>query len=288
MDLSNDLDFNTVRFGSVVDEQTMLWDYKQPRHVYEAKRAAASRNGKLAQFVREYDSLIRVSDESIFPAIFIYQPTLRSDMAAVAQALDPAISGRPGSDHTALVTVGRRLSDGALWILDEWGGVGKTPRETIDQFFLNHTKWQTTHNGIEAQQYQAALIHLMREEMLRRNDVFAIVPIVQGKDDRKDDRIIGVLSPRYMNGFIRHLRPLPNLESNLNDWPNGKKDYADAASMAFTLIGATAGLVLPEEFKSATDYSPAEEKPAPIYTIAGNHYIFNNAKKTAQSRRYAK
>jgi hypothetical protein len=288
MDLSNDLDFNTVRFGSVVDDETMLWDYKQPRHVYEQKRAAASRNGKLAQFVREYDSLIRVSDESIFPAVFIYQPTTRADMAAVAQALDPAISGRPGADHCALVTVGRRLSDGALWILDEWGGIGKTPREVIDQYFLNYAKWQPTHSGIEAQQYQAALVHLMREEMMRRNVVFNITPIVQGKDDRKDDRIIGVLSPRYMNGFIRHLRPLPGLEGNLNDWPNGKKDYADAASMAFTLIGATAGLVLPEEFKSPTDYGPAEDQLPPAFVTAGNHYIFHNQQRMQQQSRYRK
>jgi hypothetical protein len=270
MTLAKDPQYNTVKFGAKlnledVDDEKMLWPYKMSHERYLKQRARYQKLGKLAEFTRENDSSIRVSDDTIFPAVFIYQPTLRSDLVHVSQALDPAISEQPGRDHAAIVVAGRRASDGALWFLDEWGGLGKTPREKVDEFFNMQLKWNTTHNGIEAQQYQASLIFLMREEMARRQYFFSITPIVQGSKVRKEDRIVGTLSPRYMNGYIRHLRHLPNLEGNLADWPNGKKDYADAASMALSLLGESAGLVVPDEERGKGEYAPLEPVLPSLY-----------------------
>lgn len=294
MTLNGDPEFNTVRFGAVVEQPsddngntpTMLWDYKMSFELYSKMRENARYVRKLSQFTREYDSLIRVDDDTIFPTTFIYTPTQRSDLIHVSQALDPAISAQPGRDHSALVTAGRRASDGCLWILDEWGGLGKTPTELIDQYFENHIKWQTTHNGIEAQQYQAALIHILGEEMARRQYYFIVTPIVQGSKVKKDDRIVGVLSPRYMNGYIRHLRPFRNLESNLDDWPNGKKDYADAAAMALTLLGESQGLVIPDAAKNPEDYGPLKTHLPPVYRTVSNHIVTGRQTAQAFKNRY--
>lgn len=241
--LTADVDFRTIRFGAKINETTMLWPYKMSEVKYAAMRSKWQRAGQLAQFVREYDSSIRVSDETLFPSIFIYQPTQRSDLVAVAQALDPAISKKKEACHSAIVVTGRK-DDGQLWILDEWGGIGKTPKECVDQLFEFHKKWNTTHNGIETVQYQAALVDICREEMARRQLFFHITSILQGSADRKSARISGILSPRYMNGYLRHLRPFPNLEGNLADWPGGKVDYADAAAMSLSLLGETSGLLM--------------------------------------------
>lgn len=284
MTLSKDPKFNTVRFGAKLnledtDDQAMLWPYKMSYATYMKERVRHQRVGKLSNFTREIDSAIRVADDTIFPSVFIYQPTALSDLIARAQAMDPAISEQKDRDHTALVVSARRASDGALWFLDEWGGLGKTPREQVDAFFEYHLKWQTTHNGIESQQYQAALIFLMREEMARRGLFFTITPIIQGSKTRKDDRITGVLSPRYMNGYIRHLRPLPKLEGNLADWPNGKKDFADAAAMSLTLLGESAGLVLPDDQKKPEDYGPLPQALPPVYRTVNNYISTGRADK---------
>lgn len=290
MTLAKDPKFNTVKFGAKLhddlDDERMLWPYKLSYKTYMAERKRHQRVGKLGAFSLEMDSSIRVSDDTIFPGIFIYEPITRAQMVHVGQALDPAISDQPGRDHAALVVVGRREKDGLLWQLDEWGGLGKTPREKVDAFFEHHVKWKTTHNGIESQQYQAALIFLMREEMIKRRYFFAITPIVQGSDVRKDDRIVGVLSPRYMNGMIRHLRPLPNLEGNLGDWPNGKKDYADASSMAMTLMGESAGLVIPTEERNIGDYAPLPNILPPVFQTASNHIIRDGGASSRFARRY--
>jgi hypothetical protein len=160
-------------------------------------------------------------------------------------------------------------------MLDEWGGVGKTPSEMIEAYFTLHRKWQCTLAGFEAQAYQKVLAFLLREEMARRRYWFVAQPIVRGSKVTKDDRIVGLLSPRYLLGFLRHLRPLNGLESNLADWPNGKKDYADAGASALALLGETGALVIPEEERNAGEYAPVESVLPPVYSTV-NRYIMKS------------
>lgn len=273
--VAEDPTFNTVRFGAKLFDGTMLWDYKLNEEDYNKKRQQYLRVGQLSSFALEYDSTVRADEDAKFAAknVQIYVPVQRSDLIQVAMALDPAISDRPGADHTALVVAGRRESDGLIWMLDEWGGVGKTPREKIDMFFEMSLRWGVNKHGIEAVAYQRALIFLMQEEMARRQRFFVIEPIFQGSALRKDDRIVGILAPRYANAYIRHRRPLSSLESNLLDWPNGKKDFADAAAMALTLLGESQMLVMPGDAITQDQYEPLDP---PLPSLYGDSpYIFS-------------
>lgn len=272
--LAEDPTFNTVRFGATLtlelgtltDEQ-MLWAYKMNARDYLNKRRQYAMVGQLHNFALEFDSTVRADEDAKFARTDVrcYEIIQRSKLVQVSMALDPAISDQPGRDHTALIVAGRR-EDGMIFMLDEWGGLGKTPREKIDAFFEFSAVWKVNKHGIEAQQYQRALIFLMREEMARRQLFFEIEPIIQGAQQRKDDRIVGVLAPRYSNGYIRHRRPLPNLEGNLLDWPNGKKDYADAAAMALTLLGESAMLVMPDDIVAQDEYASLDAALPPLYS----------------------
>lgn len=272
--VAKDPTFNSIKFGAMLEDGSPLWPYKMSREDYDRKRQQYSRVGQLSSFALEYDSVVRVEEDAKFARhnVQVYIPVQRSDLVQVSMALDPAISDQPGRDHTALVVAGRKL-DGQLWFLDEWGGLGKTPREKVDMFFEMSLRWQVTKHGIEAQQYQKALIFLMREEMARRQRFFDITPIVQGSHIRKDDRIVGILAPRYSNGYIKHRRVLPNLEQNLLDWPNGKKDFADAAAMALSLLGESQMLVMPEDAITHDEYVALDEALPPLYS--GETFIFN-------------
>jgi hypothetical protein len=288
MKLHGDPTFNVVRFGAKLDDGGMLWPAKMSAPSYNFERERFRRQGKLAEFAREYDSVIRVDEDALFrfSDISLYIPTTRADLAAVAQALDPAISDQPGRDHSALITAGRRY-DGVLWMLDEWGGLGKTPRELIDAFFENFIKWNCTHNGIEAQQYQKALIFLMREEMARKQKFFVVTPIVQGSKVSKDDRIAGVLQPRYANGYIKHQRRLPTLEAQLQDFPNGKKDYADAAAMALSLLGESGMLAAPADSPVTQDqYEPLPPAFTGLYTPGQTQIYTPSAADQRMKERY--
>jgi len=244
--LQRDITFNHIRFGARLDDGQMLWPQKMGEPSYTFKKERFRRNGKLAEFAREYDSTIRVEEDALFQFkdITLYQPTRLEDLVIRAMACDPAISDQPGRDHTA-ISVGGRKENGALWVLDVWGGLGIQPSQLIDKYFQLQFDYQTHLNGIETQQYQKALVYLMREEMARRQRFFNIIPIYQGSDKTKDDRIAGILQPRYSNGYVRHAKPLPLLENQLQDFPNGKKDYADATAMMFSLMGETQALAAP-------------------------------------------
>jgi hypothetical protein len=289
MTLAKDPKFNTVRFGAKLkldepDDEQMLWPFKMGYETYQRERARHQKVGKLAEFTRELDSSIRVTDESVFPSTFIYQPTPLSDLVQRALALDPAISKSKRADSAALVVAGRRASDGALWFLDEWGGKGKEPKELIDAVFEYRRKWQTILQGIEAIAYQEALLYIMREEMARRQDYFVVEAIRHGQAE-KLARIEGILSPRYKVGVVRHLRPLSNLEGNLADWPNGKKDFADAASMALKLLGESQDLALgqfvgPSTLATVQDYAPLPE----LQTLGG--YIMEGRGRVNIGQRY--
>lgn len=291
MTLAKDPKFNTVRFGAKLNyddpnDTRMLWSFKMSYETYTKERERHQRVGKLAQFTRELDSAIRVADDTIFPAKFIYETAQREDFAQVAIALDPAISEQPGRDPAAIIVAGRRAKDGVLFLLDEWGGVGKTPRDKINAFMAMHRRWGCTNAGIEAQAYQAALIHLMREEMAEQRYFFHIVPIVQGSKVRKDDRIVGLLSPRYLLGRIRHLRPFPGVEGNIADWPNGKKDHADAFSMALTLMGETGAMVIPEDEREKGEYAPLEGPLPPAYRTVSNYIVRGSPRANRMATRY--
>jgi hypothetical protein len=282
--VAEDPTFNTVRFGAKLPDGEMLWEYKLSREDYDRKRQQYIRVGQLSSFALEYDSTVRADEDAKFAKrnVQMYKPVQRSDLVQVSMALDPAISDRPGADHTALVVAGRRESDGLIWILDEWGGVGKTPREKIDTFFEMSLRWGVTKHGIEAVAYQRALIFLMQEEMARRQRFFVIEPIFQGSALRKDDRIVGILAPRYANAYIRHRRPLPGLEGNLLDWPNGKKDYADAAAMALTLLGESQMLVMPGDAITQDQYEPLDPPLPALY--GDSPYIFSDGSDPHKGR----
>lgn len=273
--LTSDSEFGTIRFGAVIDEdsQEMLWDYKLSWDSYQKKRQRYRNVGELDKFTREFDSSIRVSEDAIFPEIFIYQPVARKDLIDVAVAMDPAISDSAAADEAAIVASGRERESGALWLLDEWGGRGKSPTKILDAFFAMHKKWQATKAGIEAIAYQASLIHLAKERMAENREFFVVEAITHNTRLSKEARIVGMLSPRYQMGYLKHIRPLPKLESNLADWPDGKRDFADAAAMSLKLLGETAGL----RMDGALDNLPSfnTDLPPETHFSIGNYFLQN-------------
>jgi hypothetical protein len=280
-EVARDPTFNTVRFGAVLrDEHSeltdadMLWPYKMSAADYLAKRQQYARVGQLSGFCLEFDSTIRNNEDAPFSRKdFYYEPIQRNKLIQVSIAMDPAISDTPGRDHTAIVVAGRD-ERGVIYILDVWGGLGIKPREKIDKFFELFLLWQCTKAGIEAQGYQRALIYLMQEEMARKHTFFTVTPIIQSSELSKDQRILGILQPRYANGYIKHHRRFGQLETQLLDYPNGKKDYADAEAMALTLLGETMLLATPANSPVTQDqFEPLDKALPPLYPESDNFYF---------------
>jgi hypothetical protein len=137
-------------------------------------------------------------------------------------------------------------------------------------YFNLHFAWDCKRHGVEAISYQKALVHLLKSEMFRRSKqhgpraYFEVDEITHGRKN-KVERVEGILAPRYSAGYITHQRRFPDYESQLLDWPNGKKDGPDAVAMAVALLDPYAALSFdPEnddEFKLEKDhFKPLDEE----------------------------
>jgi hypothetical protein len=279
VNLSKDPEWVVVKFGAIDPDGDMLWEHYMTRAQYNSKRRGFIRLGKLAEFGMEFDSETRVKDtKAKFPGPFIYIPRVRADLVGCALVCDPAISEKKGSDYCSFGVVGM-TERGQVHVMDFFAEVGMSPREQVDKYFELHFLHQPNLHGIEAVAYQKALIHLVREEMFRKGKTFGpsayfnIEPILHGRT-AKVERVEGILSPRYTAGYVSHQRRFPQLEEQLLDWPNGKKDGPDVVAMAVTLLDPYAAFALEGEDADGTDklaqdqYQPLDEELAGSWRAA--------------------
>lgn len=252
--LRKDPEWNSIVFGAVDNDGEAMWEDNMSLEDLEREKLSFARNGQLAEFYLEYMSLAKDDDTAVFAQKAIYhRPYTKEECIARAIAIDPAISDKATADFCAFAVMG--ITDkGVLPLLDFYMERGMSPREQIDKYFELAIKWDCNKYGVEAIAYQAALIHLMREEMFRKKRYFEIIKITHGK--KKDDRIRGILAPRYAAGYIPHSRPFPDYEAQLVDYPNGKIDGPDVVSMAVSLLDPYAAAAADPEVDLGDDEYP--------------------------------
>lgn len=276
-----DEDWVSVVFGAIDPDGEPLWPEYMTHADLEKKKRAYVRVGKLAEFEREFKSNLKVKEGAKFKGPFIITRMSRDDFIAVALAQDPAISEDLESDpdFCAFAVTGI-TARGHHHVLDVYGRQGMTPREQIDKFFELHRIWRPTHHGIEAIQYQRALIHLCKEEMFRmaakglgNSAYFEITPILHGKTG-KIQRVEGILAPRYSAGYISHQAVFPELEVQLLEWPRNKKDFPDVVSMAVSLLDPYASTAYqPEDILENGATVPSDPLAKDVYEPLDEEYF---------------
>ena len=252
----------------------MLWHHYMDEEKYEAKRKSFQRFRKLSLFNMEFCSTIRAEDEgaTFQERYFKYAPLTKEEFhsfPARAIVVDPAISEKKESDFCAFAVVGMS-EKGQIHVQDVYLERGMHPRAQVDKYFELHFAYDCNKHGIETVAYQKALLHLMKEEMFRRgktlgpSSYFEIEAIAHGKVS-KEERIEGILAPRYAAGYITHNHVFAEYESQLLDYPNGKKDGPDAVAMAIGLLDPYAAFAYdpenPDADKLAADhFLPLDEE----------------------------
>lgn len=232
--LKSDPDWTSIVFGVRDLQGEPLWADNLSEDKIIKKKAAYARQGKLSTYYLEYENTVRNEDSAKFrSSMIIYSPVERSKLVGVAIALDPAISKEEKACDAAIAVSGME-ENGLIHVLDTWNLRGATPNAQLEEYFRLIFKWDCTLYGIESIAFQASLIHTCREWMFRKRRYFEIKPITH--KIKKEERIEGVLQPRYASGYMRHARRFPELESQMLDWPNGKKDVIDVLAMAVSLL----------------------------------------------------
>lgn len=236
MVLMRDPEWTSCKFAAIDRDGDPLWEDNMTLQDLERKKSSYTLAGKLNSFYMEYMSTIRGEEDMKFKQeFFIIDPFVREELIAISQVIDPAISDDVNTADFCAIGVAGMSEKGRIGVIDMWGKIGAEPREQVDMFFEMDERNGSTLHGVESVAYQKALVYLIREEMFRKGRYFEIAAITHGKTG-KDERILGILQPRYANAYIVHSRRFVLLEQQLLDYPNGKKDYPDVLAMCITLL----------------------------------------------------
>lgn len=232
--LKDDPDWTSILFGVRDLQGEPLWGDYMSEDKIERKKAMYARSGQLSQYYLEYENTVRNEESAKFKSsFFIYEPAPAEELVGTSIALDPAISNKEGACE-ATIYVTSMSEKGLIFVRDSWAKTGATANEQLEEYFRLSLLYNCTLHGIESIAFQASLIHTCREWMFRKKRYFEITPLTHSQ--KKEERIEGILQPRYANGYIRHCKRFPKLEQELLDWPNGMKDHPDALAMAVALL----------------------------------------------------
>lgn len=234
MVLKNDPDWTTCIFGGLDRDGEPLWADNMDKAALERKKQSYALAGMLSSYYREYESTIRGADGKPFPGPFLLKPEWRGELDAVALACDPAISEAPGADFFGLAAVGI-TTKGFYLLLGIHLEKGVDTEKQVELYFKFDRDYGCTKHGVEAIAYQKALSQMIRREMFRQKRVFVIEEMKHGRTG-KDERIKGILRPLYANGFLAHANRFPVYETQLLDYPDGKKDGPDVVAQAVKLL----------------------------------------------------
>jgi len=259
--LQHDPSWTTVRFGARDRQGELLWKEKLNEVQLEQKKHSYALMGRVDLYYMEYFNEIRPSEIMPFRQSFFQYSTESDEDLSIAIFCDPAISDKKKADSSVIAVVGISGRTGKIFVLEIWGKRGAGPREVIDQFFRLSLKWKVRRHGIESNAYQAALVHLVREEMFRKKQYFEVEAVTH--QTRNEERILGILQPRYASRYIYHAGHFPELEMQLLDFPNGQHDdYPVAVAGAIALLDPFAA-------HAAGDTDLAEDQFEPLDAMGG-------------------
>lgn len=243
--LQRDPQWTTIIFGAKDKQGDLLWPSWMNEEDLQKEKTSYQMQGLLHIYYMEYFNQLISVETQIFKQEYL-QYGVPTGSIRTAIYVDPAISERRTADRTFIIVCGMEET-GKIFVLDVWAKRGASPRELIDKYFEMAQKFQCdriTGHGVEAVAYQAALVHLMKEEMFRKDYYFDCIPVTharknQGIPTKKEERIQVILQPRYAAGYIYHVQVFPDLETELLDFTlanRGKDDGPDCLAGCVSLL----------------------------------------------------
>ncbi len=273
--LRRDPQWTNIVFGARDKQEELLWPIWMNEEDLAREKTSYQMQGLLHVYYMEYFNQIVAPETQIFKQEYL-QYGLPKGTIRTAIYVDPAISERRTADRTFIIVCGMS-SEGFIYVLDVWAKRGASPRELIDKYFEMAIRFdcdRVTGHGVEAVAYQAALVHLMREEMFRKGHYFEITAVTHARKNanipsKKEERIQAILQPRYAAKYIYHVQVFPDLETELLDFTlanRGKDDGPDCLAGCVSLLDPFAadasGLIdlAQDQYESLDDLEYEEEK----------------------------
>lgn len=135
--------------------------------------------------------------------------------------IDPAISEQKSSDFTALVVVDTD-PDGS-WYVRNATRFKINPTQMVELIFRVNDQFKPLVIGFEDVSFQRAILHMLDQEMKRRQVTIPVTGIKPDRAKTKEMRILGLV-PRFEWGRIFLSQGLNDLELEYSQFPRGSHD----------------------------------------------------------------
>jgi len=216
-------------------------------------RAEYLASGNLIEFEQEY--MCRAEDVAgkPFQASMIKVAAAPANYLPIDIAVDPARTTKKATSARTGYAAGSWLGQ-RLIVHDAKGSFDK-PDEIINTIFEWNDRFKPVHIGVEVNSLDEFILQPLRAKMISSGITIPLVPLYA--PNNKDEFIKG-LQPFYMSGNVSHAKPLPDLESELLQFPTGRKDVPNALAY---LMRMRAGRTVYEDFTH--DHIASELEVAP-------------------------
>ncbi len=223
------------------------WPDRFPTDYIENLRQEYTRAGSINEFAQEY--MCRAEDQAskpFKPGMFKYA-AVPLGYHAYEVMVDPArTTNTKTSARTGYVVY--HWEGRTLWVDEAFGAFHK-PDEIIDTICKLNEKYHPVKVGVEADGLEEFIMQPLRAEQIKRS---CSVPLYPQRAPRDKNSFISSLQPFYQAGDVVHAQPLPDLESELLNFPTGRVDVPNALAYA---IRMRAGKPIYEDFSSDNTFN---------------------------------
>lgn len=201
-----------------------------PERLSQEKLAELRKSQGVYKFTNQYLNKVIPDGEQDFKRSWLRAYTRLPEEYWTFVFIDPAISLQDGADYTATTVV--HVDHAGTWYLEMANRQRITATETVQWIFKINEMYQPLIIGIEDVAYQAALLHFVHEESLRKNIRIPFKGIKRGsatKDGSKQPSNskpfrIRSLVPRFEFGKILINQALDDFILEYTTFPRGQHD----------------------------------------------------------------
>jgi len=206
----------------------VLWPEKQSYYdlmLVKITEGEASFNSELQnEPINPEDRLFKCQYYDLLPPL---------DELYIVGAVDPSMGKTSRADYTAILTLGKHLSTGFIYVLD---AIIKRmhPDRIIETIFEQHKRWNYKEFAVETVQFQ----QFFKDEVAKRAAERGIyLNIREVKTISNKELRIQSIQPTVNNGYVKLDRSQSLLVEQLENWPKAAHDDGpDTLEMGLSLV----------------------------------------------------
>ena len=209
-------------YSYVNDTLTSSWPARFPLAQALQKKEEYERLGMAREFAQEYLCEAEHSETKAFDVTTINLVPLVHTFEPTVFIVDPARSTKASSSLTGYVIAS--LTNSRITVWEAFGGTHR-PSDIIDTIFSLSQRYNPTFIGVERDGLEEFIFQPLRSAMVERGIFLPIQPIKAPKNKLE---FIRSLQPFITSGDLVSAKPLPQLATQLQNFPSGKIDVLNA------------------------------------------------------------